>query len=139
MRTQIISNGCLQFQDALYSRFNDFSTNNFIIGRLGTIPVALIDGIVGIIDPLLSAIEKLALTALNLIGPLFSKNYTLRDAVFNAELTLVKIAMTPIAIVLAPIKIVYQFFAILYDPATVNTINFARLNTYNLRRLNNLD
>lgn len=130
MRTQYISDGCLKFQDALYSKLNNFSHNHSLIGRLGAIPLAVADAAIEIVNPLLSTIEALAMTVFNLLGAALSSKCTLKDAIANAEWTLIHAARTPINVLMAPIKVVYQIFAILINPANVNTINLKRVNTF---------
>ena len=111
-------------QGKLYSKLNNFSRSNEILGRLCSIPVSILDVALDTLKTPLSAIEYLAMAAINLIGALFSKKYTLKDALANTEWTFAAIANTPVKLFMAPIKIVFQFFAILIHPEKVEPIDY---------------
>lgn len=113
-----------QLQDALYSKFNDFSSSFLIRGRFFAIPVALGDVLLDTVSAPLFAIVSIATAAINLIGIPFSKAYTLKNVLLYTEAAFRYSAITPIKCALAPFKIVFQSGAILVDPTTVQSINF---------------
>lgn len=91
------------------------------IGRLGAIPVAILDAGFDTLKVPLQAIQNLALFFINLVGCLFSKEYTLKDALKNLESSANLALITSVAIVMAAPKAVYQFLAIMIDPIRVRS------------------
>ncbi len=95
-------------------------------GRLGAIIVIPLDTAVEIIKFPLQAMQDLVSVILNVLGCLFSDYYTLKDALKNAETSLLHLLHTPVAIVMAVPKAAYQFCAIMIDPVNVRPFYDAR-------------
>lgn len=66
------------------------------------------------------------MAAINLIGAAFSTKFKLKDALACTEFTLGAAVNTPVKIVTAPFKIIFQLFAIIINPEKVQSINWYR-------------
>lgn len=97
-------------------------------GRLGIFIVIPLDTVLDTAKIPLQAIQDLVLVVINLLGFLFSNDYTIKDALKNFESSLNLAVRTPIAIVIAIPKAVYQSLAIMIDPQTVE--RFGNRNTF---------
>ena len=127
MKPHIVSGFINSTQDDIYYKLNSFSISHEILGRLGAIPVSIIDVALDTIQPTLSAIEAGVLVIINVVGSLFrSYQYSLKDALANVEFTFTNLALASIKIAFAPLKILHQFVAILIDPVKVNGISYHR-------------
>lgn len=131
MKTRLIAMHCENVQDCIYNKLNDFSKSHPILGRLSSIPVSLLDVTVGTLQSPLSAIECIAMAAINLIGAAFSRigaafsrKYTLKDALANVEVSLANLANTAVKLLMTPFKIIFQTSAIIINPQTVQSINY---------------
>jgi hypothetical protein len=116
-------------QKFIYEKLNKFSKSNTGLGRLGSIPVSIVDVALDTFGTPVSAIEHLGMIFINLVGALFSKDYSLKHALVSMRFTLGCIVGTPVDFALAPINIIFQFFAIIIDPEKVQSINFSN-NTF---------
>ncbi|MBA2369259.1 MAG: hypothetical protein H0V82_09590 [Candidatus Protochlamydia sp.] len=123
MRTMLVDSVITNTQEVLHTRLNNLSHNHKFLGRCCSIPVAAADVILEMLKSL-AVIEAAAMAAINLIGKAFSSDFNFKDALGNAEWTLIHIANAPIKLVAAPVKFIYQFFAILYDPEKVSHFNY---------------
>lgn len=110
------------FQKELYSKLNNFSQTHKTMGRFCSIPVSVLDVAIETSKAPIGSIECLAMAAINLVGLAFSKKFTLKDALINAEFTLISIVVTPVKLATAPLKVIYQLFAILINPEKVQSI-----------------
>lgn len=119
---------CSAWQEKMYNRLNHFSRDHSILGRLGTIPVAIGDTILETLSIPVIMIEHVAKTALHLLFAFFSENYTFKGAIENAELALQAAGAIPGRILVAPFKLVHQILAGLIDP--VNVQSFVQEGTY---------
>ncbi len=122
MKSNLIYNRSRDLSNKLYSSLNSYSQSNATLGRICSVPVALLDSGMGALSIPLASIEFAAMAAINLIGAAFSKEYTLRNALKYTEGSLMLAAATPVKFALVPIKVVFQIFAILYDPKNVVSI-----------------
>lgn len=129
-------------QDSLYEKYNAFSKNHSFIGRLGSLPVALIDLTLDSLKTPLVIIECIAKAILHLIAKFFTipdpweenelcdsngdKRYTIlpsvKQAVLNVEQALNLVAAIPVTLLFLPIKIFYQTLVCFYDPKHVTSI-----------------
>ena len=113
----------INLQNTIYCELNVFSKSNKIAGRFCSIPISLLDVGLETLKTPLSAIEFVAMAAINLIGAAFSTEYTLKDALLLTGRALDRIATIPTKLVMAPIKIAFQLFAIIINPEKVQSIN----------------
>lgn len=113
-------------QNRIYSNLNDISKSNKMAGRLCAIPISILDVGLDSLRTILTAIECVAMAAINLVGAAFSDEYTLKHALAHTELTITSSMLIPVKLIMAPIKIVFQFFAIMIDPETVQPIDYAK-------------
>lgn len=79
MKIYYAYNKITETQKELYNQFNVFSKSHQTMGRLGSLPVALLDVTLETAKPLLSIIEGVVLAVLNLVGAPFSMTYTFKD------------------------------------------------------------
>lgn len=127
MKPHIVSDFSTSTQANMYYKLNMFSVSQPLLGRLGAIPVSIIDVALDTIQPPLSAVESAVLVVFNVVGAIFRQyNYSLKDALANVEWTFMNLALASVKIALAPLKILHQFVAILVDPVNVNDINYYR-------------
>jgi hypothetical protein len=118
----------LSLQGQLYSRFNAFSQENPNWGRVCAIPVSLADVALETIKSPLAVIENIALAIINFLGAVgsvgykFKNSYTLKESLMTAQMALCHVVTTPVAIFMAMPKLAFQFFAIVIDPKTVQSI-----------------
>ncbi len=124
MRTLYVNQIQVKLQYSLYSNLNDFSQTNKILGRFCSIPVSVLDIALDVLSIPLITIEYVAWAAINLIGVVFSKKFSLKDTLICTELALVSVLFIPVKLVLAPFKITFQFFAIIINPEKVMSINW---------------
>lgn len=138
MKTFYAYNKITEIQNELYNQFNVFSKSHQTMGRLGSLPVALLDVTLDIAKPLLSIIEGVVLAVLNLVGAPFSKTYefkdkndntliyqcTYKDSLASIDFAIVSAAIVPAKLITAPLKIIFQTIAIAMDPVNVNPITF---------------
>ncbi len=104
-------------QDHLYMDVRNFAKHHKTLGRCIAIPVALVDVTLETLRLPLQAIEDIAMTAINLIGKVFSSpKCHLKHALMNIERSLMHAADIPIAVVMAPFKLLYQSLAIVIKP-----------------------
>lgn len=123
MRTQSCIDNITQFQTNLYKDFPQFSKSEPVIGCLRIISVAVVDVGVNVIKTPGMAIECIGMAAINLLKIANSSSeYTVRDALWNVEASLVNVINTPVAVVMAPIELIYQIFAIIINPSKVQSI-----------------
>ncbi len=106
-------------QTRLYEKLNDYSKSHSVLGRLCSLPVSFLDIGLETAKPPLWAIESVAMIAINLVGMVFSKKFSLKDALFHSEMAFTQTLSTPVRIIYSPIKFCYQFFAILIDPSNI--------------------
>ena len=123
MRLHLVDDSFIKLQNNIYSKLNTFSKSNKIAGRFCSIPISLLDVGLETLKTPLSAIEFVAMAAINLIGAAFSTEYTLKDALLLTGRALDRIATIPTKLVMAPIKIAFQLFAIIINPEKVQSIN----------------
>ena len=64
------------------------------------------------------------MAAINLIGASFSKKFTIKDALANAQYALGSAANTPVVLIMAPIKIIFQSLKIAINSNKVQSINY---------------
>lgn len=123
MRTDIVNTCADAMQFSIYKDFNAFGGKSPVLSRVLALPVAVLDVAIDTFKTYLSAIEHVALAVINLIGAVFSKKYTLKDALVSAELALISSAMVPVKSMLAMPKIIFQCIAILIHPSKAQSIN----------------
>jgi hypothetical protein len=117
-------------QDKLYSSLNQFSISHPNWGRVCAIPVSIADIALDTLRIPLMVIESAARSVINLIGAVlsfgcvFKNSYTLRGSLAYAGVALNFAVSTPISIFMALPKLAFQFFAIVIDPKTVQSINY---------------
>lgn len=106
----------------IFEKYNDFSELNPILGRLGALPVALVDTSMDtLVIPLIYAIEAIAVAAILLyrITLTSSNAYRLKDVGAHIEMSGMFLSIIPIKVLIAPLKILYQTACILRDPVEV--------------------
>ena len=122
MKTMYAYTATTQKQYALYNDLNALAKENTMKGRFTAIPVAVADVALDTIRPLLSAVEFVALTVINIIGKIFCyPKCTLKGALSYVEGALTSISILPAKVVLAPLKLLYQVGAGLWDPIKVES------------------
>lgn len=126
MKDSIVLKKGSDLQNDLYVKLNDFSKTNKTMGRFCSLPVSVVDVALNTLRLPLASIEYIALFAINLIGAAFSKQCTLKDALYCTELAIQAAVSTPIKLLMAPLKIVFQFFAIIIDPETVQSVEWSK-------------
>jgi hypothetical protein len=94
-----------------------------IVGRITAPFIALADTLADTFAHPMKAIDHLARAVLNVLGCLFVKGYSMRNALGHAELSLRFVGSTIPAVVAAPVKFVYQTLAIMYNPKMAQTIH----------------
>ena len=109
-------------QRELYEQFNSLSKDNVVGGQILALPCSLIDTFIETLKTPLEAIECTAYAALNTLGFLFSKDYTIKKAITYLDTALRDVVTTPIEIAMAPVKFVYQFFTAVRDPENATSI-----------------
>lgn len=124
MRTYIVEHNISQLQNDMYRKVHEFANTYENVGFLCAIPVAIFDVSLETFKTPLKVIEYLAYTAINVFGAACFYDCNFKDALFNAQATLNHIAITPVAVVMAPLKLIYQVFAIALDPEDVKSINY---------------
>lgn len=102
MRHSIVFQQTTMLQKSIYSNLNNFSQRNKNWGRFFSIPVSILDVAIDTLRCPLTAIEHIALAAINLIGVAFSTQYSLKDALVCTEVAVLTAVCTPIKIVFAP-------------------------------------
>ena len=123
MRSDSVSNYIFKLQSEKYEKLNQTSCTCKSFGRKITLETALFDVGLETIKPVLVAIESLAFAAVNLFGFAFKTTCKLGDAIYHGEKTLSNIINTPISLLLAPIKLIYQIAVIYKDPLTAKSIH----------------
>jgi len=126
MRTCFVLQKTAGLQDSLYSGLNNFSQTNKILGRFCSITVSILDVALDTLKSPLNAIEHVAMAAINLIGAVFSTKFSLKDALASTEFALGSAVNTPVKLVVAPFKIIFQLFAIIINPEKVQSINWLK-------------
>ena len=126
MRSSFVYQKATELQNNLYSKLNNFSETNEALGRFCSIPVSILDVGLDTFKLPLSVIECVAMAAINLIGAAFSTDFTLKDALASTEFALAAVANTPVKLVIAPVKIIFQCFAIIINPQKVQSINWQK-------------
>ncbi len=130
MRSNFIQDKTTELQNNLYSQLNKFSQTNKTLGRFCSIPVSILDVALDTLRSPLHAIEQVAMVAINLIGAVFSTEYSLRDALFSTESALASAVNTPVKLAMAPFKIIFQLFAIIINPEKVHPLNYQKKTTF---------
>ncbi len=99
----------------MYRFLNDNSLRNPTLGRLASVPVALLDIGMDTFRHPLQAISDIASAAISLLSVPFGGEikYILTDT----EYALQSIAMTPVALAMAPFKLFYQIIVIAINPS----------------------
>lgn len=123
MRSYIVFSAIINLQNDLYKKLNTFSITSPNLGRFYAIPLSIVDTVLDVAKPILSSIEYLAMTIINLIGAMFSDKFTLKHSLLSAERTLGVVVHIPVALVVCPLKLIFQLFAGVIDPATVKSIH----------------
>lgn len=132
MQTKLVDYYISEAQKEIYESYHKAFPNPGIKGRLGAIPVVLIDGVLEFTRAPLKAIENLALTILNMINYLnalsnddFSgASQAVKDIWSCFEKMCIKIITTPIREVTIAIKILFgQVIGIALKPEELSTIN----------------
>lgn len=113
-------------QNHLYTKLNNFAVSNKIAGRLCSIPVSILDVALDLSATTLAAIECIAVAAINLFGAVYRKDCTLRKALIYTEFALMLFSAIPSQLLIGPIKIAFQFFTIIINPTTAESINFTK-------------
>lgn len=98
-------------QSNIYNNLNALSHKNKTLGRLISVPVAILEAGIGIAKIPLITIEFIARAVFSLIMR-NSLKYTLNCL----ENSLFAAVALPIQIALAPVRIIYQIFAIVISP-----------------------
>lgn len=110
-----------KLQNEIYSKLNN---SNKLLGRLCSIPVAVLDVALDTSKISLYVIDHIALALINLVGAAFSKECTLKDALLYTEGTFRLAAIIPVRVAFVPVKIIFQIFAIIINPKKVQSINY---------------
>lgn len=123
MKANFFVENISKVQNQLYNKLNIHSKNNPHSGRLLSIPVAVIDAALYTFKIPLHAIESAVLVPLNLIGAMFSNDYSVKDSIMSFEWALSCAAVTPIKLGIAPIVLVYQVVMGIYDAKNVKSFD----------------
>lgn len=98
--------------------------------RIISIPLAFLDVSLESLKTPLAAIEYLILSALNLLGVLFSPENWMKEHKYSMSKTFVNfehgvnhVAQTGALVIIAPLKLTYQLFASVLDPNTIESTN----------------
>jgi hypothetical protein len=116
MRSDLATGYAVENQLKVYHAHRNLSQQNQFNGRLLAVPVAMLDVMLSTGKVPLSVIEHLAVAVINLLGAAFSDKCAIKDALSSFELACISMASTPVQILLAPIKFVFQVCIILIDP-----------------------
>ena len=120
MRSSFIEGSFTRLQDNIYSKLNN---SNKIAGRFCSIPISILDVGLETLKRPLSAIESVAMVAINLIGAAFSNECALGDALSHTISAVEYIAFTPLQFIMAPFELVFQLFAGMINPKNAKSIN----------------
>jgi hypothetical protein len=110
-------------QDKLYSKVNEFSEKNKILGRLCSMPLSILDVTLDTFALPLQLIESVYMAAMNLFKAAFFRGNKLKNALIHTESALRSARAIPVTIAVAPVKIIFQIFAIIINPQKVQSIN----------------
>jgi len=127
MKSCIVSTYIAKMQNDMYFSVNKFSREDKcqkFFGRLSSIPVSVLDVALETIKTPLQIIECLAFAVINAFGALYSSRCNLKDALLNTEGMFSRVACLPVVAALASLKIIYQLFAIAFEPTTIGSINY---------------
>lgn len=113
-------------QDNLYRTLNDFSETHEIMGRFCSIPVAILDVTLDVLQLPVEAIKSVFDAGMKLLSfptskPL--KGRLLKLALYDMQRAFGAIANIPVRLAVAPFKIIFQVVVIIIDPKTVLSIN----------------
>ena len=120
MRSYFIEGSFTRLQNNIYSKLNN---SNKIAGRFCSIPISILDVGLETLKRPLSAIESVAMVAINLIGAAFSNECALGDALSHTISAGEYIAFTPLQFIMAPFELVFQLFAGMINPKNAKSIN----------------
>ncbi len=128
MKAFFVSKYVQNIQKQAYGKFNSFAKSSPLLGRLGAFPVAVLDIGVHSLSYSLHALEALAVAVVNLSGLIFATSYSnkcsLKDALFNTEMFMSGIILTPFKLLIAPLKVIYQVSAIIINSEKVNPFDY---------------
>ena len=128
MRTNSVQNFIYyNMQVPMYSRLDQFSKHHPVLGRVCSIPAALVDVTLETLKTPLSALELTVMTIVNLAGAFLGtitkwevfSDYTVKDAKFCFKWALKKVLETPFALLMAVPFFIYQIsfkYKRLYNP-----------------------
>lgn len=124
MKSFIVDGYTIQKQIEMYTVLNQFAVESPKLGRLAAFAVVLIDVACETLKAPARLIERIAFTVLNLVISPFSPRYSIKDCLWNLELALNQIAVTPVLIGMTPLKFIYQLAVSLIHTDTVEPINY---------------
>lgn len=111
-----VSSKALEKQVENYEKYNEYSEKHKGRGRLLALPVAILDVALDTFKVPIEAVYQIALAIINLIGSMFSKQHSLKDALGCTEFALKFALTTPVLVLMAPFKIFFQTIVNLIDP-----------------------
>lgn len=114
-----------QHQIHLYENLNSYSKTHPYLGRLLSIPIALVDSLLYAGRQIVSIIENLARAIFHLVGFAFSRNYSLKHAILHIQHTINGVRTLPTTILIIPIYFLLQTAIILIDPQRANSLYHA--------------
>lgn len=117
-----IYEGVSGIQSSMYSQLRSISIDHDVDGRILSLPISFGDTLIQSTKVPLMAIEFAARAALNIIGCLFSEDYSVKNALTCFDCALHYTILTPLYILTAPFNFVYQFFKSFSDPQNANSI-----------------
>ncbi len=106
-------------QNSLYKGLNNFSLNNKNLGRLCSIPVAVLDVGIDTSSYPVYMINNVAMVAINLIGAAFNREYTLKQAICHTQCILSTPGCFVGHIFTVPLQLIHQVFYGIKDPTVV--------------------
>jgi hypothetical protein len=108
-------------QDNLYPQENKPCTSP-LFSRCVSLFTASADVIIATLSPMLETVEGIVTIVPILFNAMIGGHSTLRSVLNVAERTHMAMADSYAAVITAPVKLVYQIFAIMYDPKSVRSI-----------------
>jgi len=109
-------------QDAMYSKLNNFSSNQMLGGRVISIFAGVADGVLNIVKRIVRVVELVAELAINFFGSIYKENCTLNNAYIAARELIDTTCLVPAEVIGSILSIPRQIFLGLKDPTEVKSM-----------------
>ncbi|WP_213157237.1 hypothetical protein [Parachlamydia sp. AcF125] len=113
-------------REKIFTNFNRFSTSHKNLGRLLSLPIAIIDITLEIAASPVRSIQFAVAGVIILGGAVLSpkSGFEIKHSIRDFEKSLLEAARLPIKLIVAPLKIFYQTVVIAKNPQSVCFFNY---------------